>query len=121
MIELNIQMFAKSAAWQSDRRKSKAYANGIQIQEEIKKEEEKKPVQEKKPAKPAKGEAVNAVSTRETYAIYRVENGKETPVVKDGIAVTRTGKQILDKMVFNKRRGLWENSQGRTYRVRKTR
>lgn len=118
MIKLNLQMFAKSAAYQSDHRKSKAYASGTKIQEEIKKQEEKERESEKKKSP---GEAVAAVNMRETYEIYRIENGKETPVMNNGAIVTRTGKQILEKMVYNKVRGVWQNSQKRTYRVRRIR
>ena len=118
MMTLNLQMFAKSASQAAAYRKSKAYAKGKTIEAEIKMAEKQKPVTEKKPTK---GEAVTAVNRQEVYEIYRVEHGKEIPVVKDGNIVTRTGAEILQKMVFDKERGVWKNSQDRRYRVRKRR
>ena len=111
MIKTDLQLFAKSAAFQRDRRKSKAYANGIQIQDEIKKEiekeEQKKPAQEKKPKR---GEAVSAVKRNEEYQIFVFANDQEKPYTdKEGNFVYRSGAQIADKMIYNKGREGWES------------
>ena len=111
MIMLDIQLFAKSAAYQRERRKSKAYANGKKIEDELKKEVEKKPEPKKKPAK---GEAVSAVNLHDEYQIFVMENGKERPYTdRNGNFVYRTGKNISDKMVYNKNREAWESKAQR--------
>lgn len=107
MIKLNLQMFAKSVAYQRDYRKSKAYATGKTVQEELKMKEEKKPEQEKKKTR---GEAVTAVRANEEYQVFVFENGKERPYTdKNGNNVYRTGAQVADKMIYNKNREAWES------------
>lgn len=111
MIMLNLQLFAKSAAYQRQRRKAKAYASGKEIEKEIKKEAEKNPAPKKKPAK---GEAVSAVNLHDEYQIFVMENEKERPYTdKNGNFVYRTGKNISDKMVYNKNREAWESKAQR--------
>lgn len=118
MIKLNLQLFAKSAAYQVERRKSKAYATGKQIQEEIKKEEEKKPAA---PKKHEKGDVVAAVRADEQYEIYRRVEGKELPVIdKNGGIVTRTGRQIIEKFTYNKNVEGWiSKAGGKKYIIRR--
>lgn len=109
-------MFAKTTSEMQRYRKSKAISKF-----------EKEPVAESKEEKPSAGrkqipgEAVTSVSTSEVYEIYRVEHGKETLVVRDGATVKRTGRQILEKMSFNKRLGVWvSKNKGYKYKVRKS-
>lgn len=107
MIMLNLQMHAKSAAYQRDRRKSKAYESGKKIEEELKKEEEKKPAAEKKPKR---GASVSAVNAHEEYQVFVFENDKERPYTDSaGNYVYRTGAEIANKMIYNKNREAWES------------
>ena len=109
-------MFAKSTSQQQQYRKSKAYARGSSVQQTMM-HEEKKPASTKKSTK---GESVTQVRTNEEYVLYKIENGKEIAVIQNGAQVTRTGRQILDKMSYNKRLGAWvSNAKGFKYRVRK--
>ena len=107
MIMLNLQLFAKSAAYQRQRRKAKAYASGKEIEKEIKKEAEKNPAPKKKPAK---GEAVSAVNLHDEYQVFVYENDKERPYTdNNGNYVYRTGDQIAKRMVYNRNRDGWES------------
>lgn len=119
MIKLDIQLFAKSASQMRQYRKTKLiskYAREAKEQPKSKDQDKKTESDNKR----TKGEAVTAVSTREVYELYRIENGKETPVIRDGAIVTRTGAEILNKMTFNKTRGVWvSKAKGLKYRVRK--
>jgi hypothetical protein len=118
MIRLDIQIFAKSASQARTYRQAKA--REAFAREALTNKMDNKPSEEKPVKKREKGEAVTAVGMRETYELYRVENGKETPVIRDGATVTRTGAEILKKMTFNKRLGVWvSNAKGLKYRVRR--
>lgn len=107
MIKINLQMFAKSNAYQQGYRKSKAYASGNKIQEEMRKREAQKPANKKKNLR---GEAVSAVKRNDEYQIYVYENDKEKPYTdSNGNPVYRTGSQIAEKMIYNKNREGWES------------
>lgn len=110
---------AKSASAQVAWRKSKAkskYSHETAIKNETKNEnvyaEAKKQV---------KGEAVSAVADRVEYEVFRVIEGKEVQMKnKDGSVIIRTGKQIREKMIYNKTRKGWiSNAGGYKYIVRK--
>ena len=117
MTKLDLQLFAKTSSQMQQYRKSKAISKYAQEAQAPKETKEEEPKQTKKRTQ---GEVVTAVSMREVYQVYKIENGKEVPVMRDGQIVTRTGQQIMDKMIYNKQRGAWiSKDKGRKYRIRK--
>lgn len=119
MIGLDLQMFAKSAAWQVERRKSKAIDTAKKEEENVKKriEEEKKSKEKNMP-----GEAVAAVNPREEYELYTIVGGKEVPVIINGSIAVRTGAKVLEKMTYSQSRKGWiSKAKGNKYVVRKRR
>lgn len=111
MIKLNIQIFAKSSAYQSDRRKAKArseYSQKSSAKQSDDKQEKKEG--SAKSSQPKAGEAVSSVKADEKYQVFVYENNKVRPYTdKDGKNVYRTGAQISDKMIYNKNREAWES------------
>lgn len=122
MIKLDLQMFAKSAAYQREWRKKKTQRIEDEKKEELKekKEEEKKPEPAKKKQK---GEIVTAVKRDEEYEVYRRINGKEEPVrYKNGDIVVRTGVQVMEKFYYDKDREGWiSKAGGKRYILRRKR
>ena len=124
MIELNLQLFAKSAAYQQGRRKSQAISKysyesqrhssaGGQPREVNKPEPAQQPQRAK--SRSAKGESVKAVNKRETYEIYLIDRGKEV-YVKD-----REGSVIVEKMIYIPTRDAWvSKAKGeKRYKIRR--
>ena len=113
MIKLDIQMFAKSAAYARESRKSKAKER---FYEEAKKKESEPKEEPKQPKKNTKGEAVTSVRTNDQYVVYKrdPDTRKEVPVA------IRTGKEVLEKMYYDKDRKSWiSNAKGWKYIIRK--
>ena len=122
MIKLDLQMFAKSAAYQREQRKKKTQRIEDKIKAELKekKEEEKKPEPAKKKQK---GEIVTAVRPDELYEVYHIVGGKEVPVTyKNGSIVVRTGEQVKEKFDYSKTREGWiSKAGGKRYILRRKR
>lgn len=109
---------AKGASYQREHRKSLAKTK---FSQEGLAKDTSNSVNHGQPQKKAtKGEKVSAVDDRAEYEVYKLVEGKEVPVLKDGSIVTRTGKQIRDKMIYNKNREGWiSKDKGRKYIIRK--
>ena len=118
MINLNLQTFAKSNSYMQQYRKSK---NILKTSAEMRSSGRQERQAEDKPRN-TRGDAVSAVNPREEYELYRIEHGREVPVVRNGEQVVRTGQQVMDKMYYNKNREAWvSRDKGLKYRVRKRR
>ena len=110
---------AKSASAMREYRKSQAkskYANEAASKNETTQENVYAGAK-----KQVKGEAVSAVADRVEYEVYRYIEGKEVQMKnKDGSVMIRTGKQIREKMIYNKNRKGWiSNAGGHKYIIRK--
>ena len=117
MIVLDLQLFAKSAAYQKDRRISKA-------RKKYEEEAKSKPKEENKPAPPKKhekGDIVSAVRDDEKYEIYKLVEGKEEVVRnKEGKIAVISGKQIRENFTYNKNREGWvKNNTSKKFIIRK--
>lgn len=108
---------AKDASAMVAYRKSKAISKYSSGSSGIKENLDSKP----RTTKQVKGEAVTAVDDRVEYEVYKIEAGKEVAVKnKDGSIVTRTGKQVRDKMIYNRVRNGWiSKDKGRKYIIRR--
>lgn len=73
------------------------------------------------PKRQIKGAIVSAVEDNAEYEVYKMEAGKEVPLRnKDGSIVTRTGKRIREKMIYNRNINKWiSNDKGRRYIIRR--
>jgi len=109
MLKLNLQAFAKSASAAREYRKKRAISKYAE-------EAKSKPAEEKKTPPPQKqrGEAVSAVNMKEEYEFFVMKNGKEYRAVINGQQVVRTGKQILDKMYYDKENHVWRSRANST-------
>lgn len=119
MIRLDIQMFAKTTSQMQQYRKSQAITKFAQ---EAKRQESAPKEETKRSQMHTPGESVSAVNMREQYEIFRIENGREIPVIRDGAQVIRTGREVVEKFTYNKRINAWtSNAKGYKYRIRKRR
>ena len=122
MIKMNLQMFAKTTAYQQERRKAVAILKQQKLQDELnqRKDEEEKPKKASPLSNPENIINSEKISKNEVYLLIKIENGKAAGYIE------RTGDELKDsiayeKLVLDKKSRVWKTAKGTVFIIRRKR